>query len=87
MAQHDCIKPTAPTTLAGNWRLADGHNMKWTTGDNWVAEVDLPTGTVYEYKFVVVDHASGHALAWQSGNNSVLALRPEDRSVDVFDNW
>ncbi|KAL6780976.1 hypothetical protein ACKKBG_A09260 [Auxenochlorella protothecoides x Auxenochlorella symbiontica] len=71
----------------GNWRLADGHNMKWTTGDNWVAEVDLPTGTVYEYKFVVVDHASGHALAWQSGNNSVLALRPEDRSVDVFDNW
>lgn len=61
--------------------------MDWTTGDNWVAEVNLPAGTVYEYKFAVIDYASGNPMMWQSGNNSVLALRPADRDVDVFDNW
>ena len=61
--------------------------MEWSSGDNWVAELDLPTGTVYEYKFVVVDYGTGNPIMWQNGNNSVLVLRSSDRDVDVFDNW
>jgi hypothetical protein len=52
----------------------------------WNASVDLPAGTVTEYKYVVVGQG-GHAAAWQQGNNSVLALRQSDDIVEVYDNW
>jgi hypothetical protein len=40
-----------------------------------------------EYKYVLLDHSGNHPVAWQQGNNSVLALRPGDELVEVFDNW
>jgi Starch binding domain len=70
----------------GNWVLADGVPLAWSEGDMWNATVDLPAGTVTEYKYVVVGQG-GHAAAWQQGNNSVLALRQADDVVEVYDNW
>jgi len=70
----------------GNWVLADGVPLAWTEGDLWNATVNLPAGTVTEYKYVVVGQG-GHAAAWQQGNNSVLALRQADDVVEVYDNW
>jgi hypothetical protein len=70
----------------GNWVLADGVPLTWSEGDMWNASVDLPAGTVTEYKYVVVGQG-GHAAAWQQGNNSVLALRQSDDVVEVYDNW
>lgn len=66
--------------------LTDGVQLAWSEGDLWNATVDLPAGTVTEYKYVVVGQG-GHAAAWQQGNNSVLALRQADDVVDVYDNW
>ena len=43
-------------------------------------------GSLTEYKYVLVD-AGGSPLAWQDGNNSVLALREGDARVEVFDSW
>ena len=40
-----------------------------------------------EYKYVLLDHSGQHAIAWQRGNNSVLAVRQSDEFVEVFDNW
>ena len=42
---------------------------------------------MFEYKYVLLDHSGHHAIAWQQGNNSVLALRSADEFVEVFDNW
>ncbi|KAH7623690.1 hypothetical protein NADE_008513 [Nannochloris sp. 'desiccata'] len=70
----------------GNWVLADGVPLGWSEGDMWNATVDIPAGTVTEYKYVVVGQG-GHAAAWQQGNNSVLALRQSDDVVEVYDNW
>lgn len=70
----------------GSWILSDGVPLAWSEGDMWNATVELPAGGVTEYKFVVVG-GSGHAVAWQQGNNSVLALRHGEDSVDVYDNW
>jgi hypothetical protein len=70
----------------GSWVLADGVPLTWSDGDMWNASVDLPAGTVTEYKYVVVGQG-GHAAAWQQGNNSVLALRQSDDIVEVYDNW
>ena len=74
------------TTLLGNtgsWQLRDGPDLRWTEGDNWRATVELPAGTVYEYKYVLLDAYSGHALSWQRGNNSVLAIKAGEESVEV----
>jgi len=44
-------------------------------------------GTVYEYKYVVVNPDGRSAAAWQSGGNSVIALQWGDKEVEVYDNW
>ena len=81
------LKLVGASPELGNWVLSSGINMTWSEGDNWHCTVELPAGGVFEYKFVVVDHNSQTAVAWQSGNNSVLALRHADDFVEVFDNW
>ena len=48
----------------GAWILADGLPLTWSESDMWNASVDLPAGTVTEYKYVVVGQG-GHAVAWQ----------------------
>lgn len=55
--------------------MVDGPELKWTEGDRWHAKITLPSGTVYEYKYVVLDSSGTHALNWQRGNNSVLAIK------------
>jgi hypothetical protein len=63
--------------------LREGPDLQWTDGDNWRASVELPAGMVYEYKYVLLDAYSGHALSWQRGNNSVLALKNDEDTVEV----
>lgn len=70
-------------SYAGAWQLRDGPDLHWTEGDNWRTSVELPGGTVYEYKYVLLDANSGHALSWQRGNNSVLALKNNEVTVEV----
>lgn len=40
-----------------------------------------------EYKFVVLAADGVSAAAWQSGNNSVLAVQAGEQALEVFDNW
>ena len=55
--------------------MVDGPELSWTEGDRWHAKISLPSGRVYEYKYVVLDSSGTHALTWQRGNNSVLAIQ------------
>lgn len=71
----------------GSWGLDGAPELKWSEGDMWHCMVDLPAGTIVEYKYVLLDHSGQHAIAWQRGNNSVLAVRHSDEFVEVFDNW
>lgn len=70
----------------GSWILSSGIPLRWSDGDMWNGSVDIPAGSVVEYKYVVVGHG-GHAVMWQNGNNSVLALQHSDDAIDVYDNW
>lgn len=65
--------------------LANGPEMDWTPGDLWRVGLSLPAGGVYEYKYVLVAGGAGsrHALAWQRGNNSVLALGATETEAEV----
>jgi hypothetical protein len=70
----------------GSWIISQAAVMNWSDGDMWNATVEIPAGGVYEYKYVIVG-PGGHAAAWQAGNNSVLAVRRDDESLEVYDNW
>jgi len=52
----------------GSWILSDGVPLVWSEGDMWNATVQLPAGSVVEYKFVVTG-GGGHAVAWQQGRD------------------
>ncbi|CAK0782270.1 hypothetical protein CVIRNUC_005612 [Coccomyxa viridis] len=71
----------------GAWQLRDGPDLSWTEGNNWRAVIELPAGTVHEYKYVLLDSHSGQALNWQRGNNSVLAIKAGEDRIEVMDNW
>ena len=43
--------------------------------------MELPAGQIVEYKYALLDSSGTISLAWQQGNNSVLALRRDDREV------
>ena len=34
----------------GSWDVNKALVLSWTEGDRWVAAVELPAGSVYEYK-------------------------------------
>ena len=69
--------------VAGAWQLRDGPDLSWTEGNNWRAVIELPAGTVHEYKYVLLDSHSGQALNWQRGNNSVLAIKAGEDRIEV----
>ena len=71
---------------AGAWSLSQAADLTWAEGDNWHTTVDLPSGSLVEYKYVILDGA-GQAVAWQSGNNSVLAVKHSEDELEVFDSW
>ncbi|KAL0017961.1 hypothetical protein WJX77_011475 [Trebouxia sp. C0004] len=71
----------------GLWIMVDGPELRWTEGDRWHATITLPAGSVYEYKYVLLDSSGTHALTWQRGNNSVLAIKQDEPELAVFDNW
>ena len=72
-----------PGCIAGAWQLRDGPDLSWTEGNNWRAVIELPAGTVHEYKYVLLNSHSGQALNWQRGNNSVLAIKAGEDRIEV----
>ena len=40
-----------------------------------------------EYKYVLLEGDGVTAIAWQQGNNNVLAVGHADDNVEVFDTW
>ncbi len=48
--------------------------------------MDLPSGSLVEYKYIILD-GSGQAAAWQAGSNSVLAVKHSEDELEVFDTW
>ena len=71
----------------GNWALQHAPELQWSDGDRWHVSIDLPANGVYEYKYVILSADGQHAISWQRGNNCVLAIKPDDDRVEVYDNW
>ncbi|KAI8466497.1 MAG: hypothetical protein J3K34DRAFT_524496 [Monoraphidium minutum] len=71
----------------GAWDVSKAPRMVWSNGDLWSAELELDAGTVYEYKYVLIDYDGRTACWWQGGGNCVIALQWLDQAVDIYDTW
>ena len=74
----------------GAWNQHKALPMSWGEGGNWWANVDLPAGGVFFYKYAV--RGLDGAYNWQEGANNLLVLPdewdiPEDSLFVVDDNF
>ena len=58
----------------GAWSIRAAPEMTWGQGHNWSVSVDIPVGSLLEYKYVVLEPDGLTALQWQEGNNAVLGV-------------
>ena len=71
----------------GGWDVASAPALRWAGDDTWEVTIDLPCGSIYEYKYVVCSE-SGAVLRWQTGNNALLAVRAQEPdALTVRDAW
>ncbi len=84
---HGLVMEYGIPIITGSWALQHAPELQWSDGDRWHVSVDLPANGVYEYKYVIMSSEGQHAISWQRGNNCVLAIKPDDDRVEVYDNW
>ncbi len=68
---------------AGSWNLSQGAELQWSPGDKWNTIVEIPAGAILEYKYVLLEGDGIRSVAWQNGNNNVLAVGHSDDNVEV----
>lgn len=66
----------------GSWNVTNAVPLAYHNG-RWVANLQLPCGRVYEYKYVVVKADTGALVSWQPGADSVLSIFREDTLLQV----
>lgn len=74
----------------GEWDVANALLLNWSEGNVWTSEeIELPVDGIYIYKYCVAPASNPNApSSWQSGNNQVLSLSPEDGPIlYVKDSW
>ncbi len=74
----------------GEWDVANALLLNWSEGNVWTSEeIELPVDGIYIYKYCVAPASNPNMpSSWQSGNNQVLSLSPEDGPIlYVKDSW
>ena len=74
----------------GEWDVANALLLNWSEGNVWTSEeIELPVDGIYIYKYCVAPASNPNApSSWQSGNNQMLSLSPEDGPIlYVKDSW
>ncbi len=58
---------------------------------NSICAPNCTAGSVTEYKYVLLDASATQVMAWQDGNNSLLAVRLAEGGlaggIAVLDDW
>ena len=63
--------------------LSKAKKLSWNEGDVWSAEVDLPLGSLIEYKYAVTSHKPDDAK-WMPGNNFSLQATQDCSRTDQW---
>ena len=83
----DEVRVVGSHACLGLWEAGHAARMEWSEGGLWECELELPAGTVHEYKYVVCG-ADGAVKQWQEGNNGVIPVPLDAREpVTIQDSW
>lgn len=69
----------------GSWDEKKALRLHWSQGDHWCVSVDLPSGGVFFYKYLLKG-SDNVTLRWQDGSNSMLVL-PESWNVPTSSHY
>jgi len=80
------LKVIGSCSSLGSWNLSQAPTMLWGPNDVWSVVINVDQSSVLEYKYVLLDRY-GQPMAWQQGNNGVLAVKSAQEELAVHDNW
>ncbi|EFJ24188.1 hypothetical protein SELMODRAFT_415024 [Selaginella moellendorffii] len=69
----------------GEWDPRAAIPLEWSDGHNWTTELDVPQGSVFEYKFVL--QCQNGWIHWQPGPNRVFSTPEKKPSLVVSQTW
>lgn len=72
---------------AGSWQAEDSIPLHWCPGDTWEATMQLPRGSLHQYKYVVMEGDPPEPAMWQAGINATLAIDMDTSELEVHDHW
>jgi hypothetical protein len=81
----ESVRLVGADAALGAWDPAKGVPLRHANGI-WGADVNLPSGRVHTYKYVLCD-SHGNFLAWQSGADAMLMVARSDERLEVRDDW
>eukprot|EP00897_Mesotaenium_endlicherianum_P010973 jgi/Mesen1/9904/ME000070S09189 len=73
--------------LLGQWQSEDALPLTWSEGHIWTGEVDLPSGTTTEFKYIL--KGKHGEVMWQPGENHVIETTDGATVLEILEelNW
>ncbi|KFM28670.1 hypothetical protein F751_3500 [Auxenochlorella protothecoides] len=68
----EVLKIAGQPHALGGWRLTHAPALRWSEGDVWTLDLDLPAGK-HEYK-LVIHNESADVAYWEQGNNRTFTV-------------
>ena len=66
------------------WDITKGKALTWTDGNNWTIEIKENKGTVYVFKFVVVDN--DEIVRYEGGSNRTYTFNSDGNETFYWQN-
>ncbi|KAL9150527.1 hypothetical protein ABFS82_12G173500 [Erythranthe guttata] len=71
--------------IIGLWDPSEGVPLNWSDGHLWTAEMDIPSGKMMKYKFILKGDTG--IISWQTGPDRILETWDTDKTIIVFEDW
>lgn len=69
----------------GLWDPSDAIPLNWSDGHVWSVKLDLPSGKVIKYKFML--KGVTEEILWQPGPDRVLQTWETEKTITVLEDW
>ncbi|GER37960.1 carbohydrate-binding domain-containing protein [Striga asiatica] len=71
--------------MVGLWDPSNGMPLIWSEGHVWTAEIDMPSGKVIKYKFLL--KGEDENVTWQPGPDRFVETWYTDKVITVYEDW
>ncbi|EPS60010.1 hypothetical protein M569_14794, partial [Genlisea aurea] len=71
--------------ILGLWKPCDGVPLNWSVDHVWTLEMDIPTGKLIKYKFILM--SGPQIISWQPGPDRILEITDTGKTMVVSEDW